>query len=304
MDKGLAFSLIDSMRDIGVQTCKILGGEPSIYPHIIDILKYLKKSGIRSVIISNGILYAKKDLIEKHFDVGLDSLIISLKAATGESYKNFTGADVFMKVRQAIKNLRHFKGGVTITITSEMATDILTAIDFVVASGAKFINLHFCSPTLLSGTPVNHSMLPPDEAAKTLIRAVNHLDTMNLFYNVQISIPFCNFPKEFIKRLMEKNCLTSGCIVNKKSGIIFDTQGGAGFCNHMMDYPFAMHGKDYKNGHELERIYFKQDDFFEVTNRAPSKKCLDCSLQDMCCGGCPLQWTQFEPDEYIIGESQ
>ncbi|MEK7123129.1 MAG: SPASM domain-containing protein, partial [Patescibacteria group bacterium] len=113
--------------------------------------------------------------------------------------------------------------------------------------------------------------------------------------------PFCLVNRGFIEGLMQKNCLTSGCIVNKKSGIIFGSEGEAGFCNHMMDYPFGRLGEDFTTAAELQKLYSEQDEFFEMTNRAPDAKCVECPMSSSCCGGCPLQWTQFDPHMYVKG---
>ena len=69
----------------------------------------------------------------------------------------------------------------------------------------------------------------------------------------------------------------------------------------MMEYPFGRYGVDFHNATDLHKLYFGQKHFFEVTNRAPCEKCLDCPVKHLCCGGCPLQWTQFQPDKYIRG---
>lgn len=296
-----AIRLIDIMGDLGVQTCKILGGEPSIYPHIVPVLKRLKQRSIRSVIITNGIRYSDRAVMQRHFEAGLDNLIISLKAGSQATYKELTGAPVLDSVHRAVKNLQEFRGGVTITITQEMQNEIILAISDVVAVGARFINLHFCSPTVMSGAPENHSMIAPDKAATVMMIAVEHLEKLGVSYNVQISLPFCLFERGFIEGLMQKNCLTSGCIVNKKSGIIFGSEGEAGFCNHMMDYPFGRLGADFTTAAELQKLYGEQDEFFAVTNRAPDARCVECPMSNLCCGGCPLQWTQFDPQMYVKG---
>jgi len=289
------------MKELGTETCKLLGGEPSIYPHIQQVLSQLKSARIRSVMISNGLVYSDKKTMEQHFTTGLDSLIISLKAGTPQSYKKLTRVDALNKVLQAMKNLTEFTGGVTITLTTDIVEEILPAISLIADTGIRFVNLHLCSPMLVSGVPENHSMILPDKAAIAIVKAVETLEKVGLSYNIQVSIPFCLFEPEFIYWLMQKNCITSGCIVTKKSGIIFGTKGEAGFCNHLMDYPFGKLAENFSTGDELESLYGNQSSFFEITNRAPTEKCLDCPMNLFCCGGCPLQWTQFDPNTYISG---
>jgi len=301
MDIMLAVKLIDIMYDMGVNTCKILGGEPSIYSEIIPLLNKIKDKGMKSIVITNGLVYENKEIMSRHFDAGLTNLIISLKAGSRESYKKLTKTDTYEKVLKSISNLSDFSGGVTITIAANIENEINKMIEDSLSAGAKFINLHFCSPTVMDFKSNGDYLLSPEKAASCLVKAVDFLEKRNAHYNVQISIPFCLFDPSFLLELIKKDRLTSGCILIKQSGIIFDVKGQAGFCNHLMDFPFGTYGNDFTNAQSLQKLYFGQKEMFSVINRAPSTKCLNCPVSNLCCGGCPLKWTCYNPKKHIVG---
>ena len=51
LDIDLAFNMIDVMDSMGTKVCKILGGEPALYPNIIPLLEYLKKKVINQLLL-------------------------------------------------------------------------------------------------------------------------------------------------------------------------------------------------------------------------------------------------------------
>lgn len=46
--------VINQARDLGARKIIILGGEPMLYPHIIEMLQYIKKSGMEIELFTNG----------------------------------------------------------------------------------------------------------------------------------------------------------------------------------------------------------------------------------------------------------
>lgn len=239
--------------------------------------------------------------MKEHFNAGLNSLIISIKAGSKDSYKKWTGKDVYSDIFQSITNLFDYRGGATITIAANIENETTAIINSLVHAKVKFINLHFCSPAIIDGKPNSEHMMSPGKAAKIMVKTVRYIEKKKIPYNVQISLPFCLFEPEFIFKLLKQRCLTSGCIVMKKSGIIIGDKGEVGFCNHMMDFPFGKYGENFITGDELINLYYSQNEFWETTNRAPSEKCIECPINWLCCGGCPLKWTCYSPEDYVIG---
>jgi organic radical activating enzyme len=57
----------------------ITGGEPTIYPDIVELLKFCRAMGIKPTIITNGIATADKEYLEKLKDAGLAELLVSVQ---------------------------------------------------------------------------------------------------------------------------------------------------------------------------------------------------------------------------------
>jgi radical SAM protein with 4Fe4S-binding SPASM domain len=116
-----------------------------------------------------------------------------------------------------------------------------------------------------------------------------------------LSLPFCLFEPKFVFDLFKEKHAMSGCIARKKSGIVFGVNGEAGFCNHLLDFPFGKLEIDFKTGKQLEDLYYSQTEFFKQTNRVPDIRCMFCSISSLCCGGCPVKWTSYKPKDFIKG---
>jgi len=108
--KAVAERLIAIAKKNNFCQCRISGGEPLInFQHLLKVLEYISKSGLKMILETNGILigyyeeYAKqlsnyKDLI---------NVRVSFKGATPEEFSKLTGAspEFFEYQIQALKNL-------------------------------------------------------------------------------------------------------------------------------------------------------------------------------------------------------
>ncbi|MDD5617540.1 MAG: radical SAM protein [Candidatus Omnitrophica bacterium] len=89
-------------------------GEPLLHEEIFDMISYAQKSNISTILGTNGMLITK-DIAEKIIDSQLEKLVISVDAATQETYqKNRPGGDfnILIKNIEALvleKKKRHSK---------------------------------------------------------------------------------------------------------------------------------------------------------------------------------------------------
>jgi MoaA/NifB/PqqE/SkfB family radical SAM enzyme len=66
---------VDAGKERGNTWVDITGGEPTIYPYIIELIKYIKTKGLKVCIITNGIVGKVKT--QKLIDAGLDEFLVS-----------------------------------------------------------------------------------------------------------------------------------------------------------------------------------------------------------------------------------
>ena len=64
LPKNVALTIPKQLKEIGVEKLNIAGGEPLLYPHIIDVLKESKNCGLTVTMISNGSLLDEDNIKE------------------------------------------------------------------------------------------------------------------------------------------------------------------------------------------------------------------------------------------------
>jgi len=79
-------------------------GEPLFHPNIIEMIEYANKSGIHTMLGTNGTLLTK-DLTNRLFNSGLDIIELSIDAATSSTYNKIRGGKNY---EQLLKNLNTF----------------------------------------------------------------------------------------------------------------------------------------------------------------------------------------------------
>lgn len=135
--------LINSLIQKGIDTIELSGGEPLIYPHLEDVLKYIKKQGINTSIVTNLSSNKVNSLVEKGL---LDGILISLHG--NESNHN-----------NIVKLKTHKK---IMTFIDEFHDKLPIRINTVIeADGYNLIDTDkFMFPLLISGKVKQWNLLP------------------------------------------------------------------------------------------------------------------------------------------------
>ena len=80
------FDLIPRLRDLRVAEVFLGGGgDPSCYKYLIDVVRWIKDAGMRCTV-NTSFVCTNEAQLDALCDVGLDNLIVSVWAATGETY--------------------------------------------------------------------------------------------------------------------------------------------------------------------------------------------------------------------------
>lgn len=110
MDMDLYKHIIDDVIDSNINSINLHGfGEPLLHPDIIEMIKYAKERGVKSVSFNtNGVLLTK-DMSLKLIESGLDVIKISIDSVNPKIYKHMrVGADLD-KVIKNVVYLVHLK---------------------------------------------------------------------------------------------------------------------------------------------------------------------------------------------------
>ncbi|HAH21810.1 MAG TPA: hypothetical protein DCL49_13040 [Candidatus Omnitrophica bacterium] len=93
--------IFKDLRQSGVTTVQLTGGEPFLRSDLIEILRAAKKTGLRTVIVNNGTLINEKDVLE--FARNVDLVYISLDAPKKEQHEDIRGVrGIFEKIKKSV----------------------------------------------------------------------------------------------------------------------------------------------------------------------------------------------------------
>ena len=103
MDFKLFKKIINEAKDYVELVYLHFDGEPLMHPQFFEMVKYCKDNGVTAGISTNAVLL-DADRAQKLIDSGLDYLIISIDAASPETYKKVKGTDDYKRVVGNVKN--------------------------------------------------------------------------------------------------------------------------------------------------------------------------------------------------------
>ncbi len=108
------FMTLDKAKEIcrvlreyyGNTAIDIQGGEPTIYPGILDLIAYCREIGLYPTLITNGIYLAKPGSVEKFKEAGIRDFLVSLHGI-GDVHDEVVGRKkAFEKIIAAIENMK------------------------------------------------------------------------------------------------------------------------------------------------------------------------------------------------------
>lgn len=98
------------IRGRGIRTLEFTGGEPTIRPDLIELVRYAKSIGFESIsMITNGIRMSQPDYARACVEAGVDDFLISIHGHNKEVHDKVTELPgSFDKAVQCVKNLQKF----------------------------------------------------------------------------------------------------------------------------------------------------------------------------------------------------
>lgn len=302
MDKQLAYRIIDLCADLKIQRCTLLGGEPSIYPALFEILERLRDRKITTGLVSNGVRFSDFSFTQ-HLKPFLEGVTVALKAGNERDFAMVTNSKSFHDIAQGVQNLKEV--GIPFNISILMNTSLMEKVEemicFADSLGVESVQLDICNPTITSSAVVGRLSPEPYMVAKKLLDIDKQVGNLNCRVNYAVRTPFCTLPRSFINRTRSENRLVSGCQLNRHDGLIFDQSGKILPCNLLSECVLGEIGIDFDDPISFKNFWSgpKVREFFDATKRVPSKECNSCSDYSECCGGCPVRWLYFDPSHYI-----
>lgn len=156
--------IIDEMKELKVPVILLSGGEPMMHEHIFEIIKYIRESGIRVSISSNGSLISKsaakmlKDLGVSYIGISLDGI-----GVVNDRFRGVEGA--FDAAVRGIRNCCAVgqKVGLRMTVHKDNVDEVPQVLQFMEQESINRICFYHLVPSG-RGSEIKDQMMTSEQA--------------------------------------------------------------------------------------------------------------------------------------------
>ena len=133
-------NLVDQLDRAGVAAIALSGGEPTIHPHFLTIVKEIADRGIYAAVATNGWRFADKDFLLKSIKAGLRYIEVSVDSANPHKHDKFRGVrGSWEKAVKALENIIELgvDHAMAVTITKYNIDEVDDILDLAESIGVK-----------------------------------------------------------------------------------------------------------------------------------------------------------------------
>ena len=177
MSLELAKKLVNFQAELGVEDVILIGGEPTLWPHLFEIIELISQKGMKSALVTNGLLLANEKYLQKLKASSIGGITLSLKSGNKDQHKEIAGSSEFDKVVKAVKSISELDipTNVAVTINSLVFNNIDEIVKVAAGNGAKSITLDFCTTTFLDGQPQKGYMPNPRDIVTEIVKKYDEM---------------------------------------------------------------------------------------------------------------------------------
>jgi sulfatase maturation enzyme AslB (radical SAM superfamily) len=257
-DDGLRFEseeslrgLVDALRARGFPGIGFMGGEPTVHPGLLGLLRYAKSVGFSSeVLVTNGVRLCDRDFAAAIVEAGVDVVIMSLDTFdAGVQERLLGGPAVFAKIRAGLDNVLSLPGVdvVLAAVVTALNADLLPAyMEEVAALQRRFgkrigVLLHALQKPAKDGPAQQVLHMPLPEAARRVGLALARAREVGVTA-LAFSIPPCLMEghEQNVVELYTSEWdidLSTGAIVQSQRRGVATWWAACGTCRHVGHCP-------------------------------------------------------------------
>jgi len=178
--------LIEQLDRAGVAAIALSGGEPTIHPDFLTVVKAIASKGIYAAVATNGWRLADPDFFKKALDAGLRYIEVSVDSADPRKHDKFRGVEgswerAIKALENAVKyNLSH---AMAATITKYNIDEVGEIIDLAQSIGVKRL-VFFNFIPVGRGVGISDLDLSPEEREefmKTIYKEMKRRGNIEIF---------------------------------------------------------------------------------------------------------------------------
>ncbi len=287
---------VSYLKGIGIKKIILIGGEPSIHPGILKIIKYISRNNIKVSMATNGRKFKDIEFCKRAYEAGLYSINISIKGSNEEEYIINTNSNGFLETIKGYENASYC--GIKTSLSYVLCNTDTKKFDnfWQVVKEHHLNNILF---QLYKPSAEDENQIISIEELSILCKYVYdkiYKDEINFVF--EMSIPLCSLDKNMLTHMILKNRIITCCHITKGTGMVFDPDFNILPCNHFMGHPLN------DTNIELDKLieFWNSDDikqFRRIIGKYPSEICSRCKKWYQCGGGCAIRWLSSDPSEAI-----
>lgn len=304
-----AKNLMLAMKESGVKTCLLIGGEPTLYPDLEKVIMFGSELGITMRIVTNGRKFAEKNFLKSLVRAGLTSASISIEAPDEKTGSEIAGiknawSESISGIQNALELGFSFN---TLTTVNQLNQNHLVSIAKKMHElGVTRILYNFATPNCTPTTVDTSMVLHPSAAAEKIEAAYWQLKNEGIRIHFLPTLPYCLFSIELQKELYEDKPRSCSCHIYTGAGAVFDPRGNLLPCTHLTEIPTMRlmdAGGRLKQDLSLQNLLSDPEcepaKLKKSVWKYPDVSCQECPYWGACIGGCPIFRAAFHPSEYI-----
>ncbi len=277
-------SAIEQGLRLGMSSVKLTGGEPLIHPDILDILKYIEKTGLRLIIETNG-LVCTPEIASAIKRCSNSFVSISLDGAEPGTHNWVRGVDnAYDGALQGVRNLVEvgIHPQLIMSLVRRNKDQIDDLVELAEKIGADSVKFNLVAPLMERG----QQMADQDEilTVKEFIEIGKRID-QEIKPKSKVKLYYSD-PSAFksLSALFEKK-EAGGCGIFGIIGVL--GSGKYALCGIGENVPELIFGDVKKD--KLADVWNNNDFLNKIREGLPSKLegiCGDCIMKEMCLGEC------------------
>jgi len=293
---------VELLKELCVPKVILIGGEPTLYSNISQLISDLRNENIGVGMISNGRKFSSEAFTRDMHKRGLNYVTFSLEGSNSQIHDDTTQCPgSFNQLIKGVKNAQ--TQGLRVTTNTNMSSlnisNLEKIIDLVSSLGIGTHTFNACGACLTKDNSENY-MLRTNEYASAFQSVYFHALNKGVKSRLITPLPKCNFSR--LEELKDKKAIPSGpCQVVTGRNFVIDYNGDILPCTHFSGFPFfnIFENKRIIDSKSFLDRYFSEqaNQFRNRMNRYPSVKCNPCG--EKCTGGCPIFWTKYNPESEI-----
>lgn len=151
--------IIHVAKEFGINSIKLTGGEPLLYPHVEELLEYMQKENIGYYDFTTNISLLTEDRINMLNKYNVSSLTLSLNTLEKDKYNYLSGTNNYDLVMHNLSNvLANFNGKLRINcIVFDENYKIEDYLNILELCKSNNIGLRFVEPSKVDGYPITYT---------------------------------------------------------------------------------------------------------------------------------------------------